>query len=71
MFKLVYFAPIAAALALLFALYKAQYVKNATPGTERMVEIAQAIAEGANAFLKSEYKYVRNVLPHILPGSAH
>ena len=70
MFKLVYFAPIAAALALLFALYKAQYVKNATPGTERMVEIAQAIAEGANAFLKSEYKILAVFIVVLFTGVA-
>ena len=56
MVKLIFLAPVAAVLALLFALYKANYVKKANPGTERMKEIAQSIAEGANAFLKSEYK---------------
>ena len=53
---LLWFSPIAAALALLFALYKGNYVKNADPGNSRMQEIAGSIAEGANAFLKSEYK---------------
>ena len=53
---LLWFTPAAAVLALLFALYKASYVKNADAGSERMREIAGAIAEGANAFLMSEYK---------------
>ena len=47
---------VAAVLALLFAAYKANYVQKAAPGNERMQEIAGAIAEGADAFLKSEYK---------------
>lgn len=42
--------------ALLFAGYKANYVSKAAPGTSRMQEIANSIAEGADAFLKSEYK---------------
>ena len=42
--------------ALLFAAYKAGYVSKAAPGNSRMQEIAGSIAEGANAFLMSEYK---------------
>jgi K(+)-stimulated pyrophosphate-energized sodium pump len=49
-------APILAICALLFAAYKAHYVSSTSPGNERMQEIAGSIAEGANAFLKSEYK---------------
>ena len=49
-------APIAAVLALLFALYKANYVSKSSAGNDRMKEIAAAIAEGADAFLKAEYK---------------
>ena len=48
--------PVLAAAALLFALYKARYVSKAAPGNDRMQEIASAIAEGAKAFLVSEYK---------------
>lgn len=54
--KILYLAPILAVAALLFALYKALYVKKSSPGTEHMQEIAGAIAEGASAFLQSEYK---------------
>ena len=53
---LLWFIPAAAILALLFAGYKAHYVQRAAPGNDRMQEIAGAIAEGADAFLKSEYK---------------
>lgn len=42
--------------ALIFAGCRASYVMKAAPGTGRMQEIADSIAEGADAFLKSEYK---------------
>ena len=42
--------------ALAFAAYKANYVSKMAPGSSRMQEISSAIAEGASAFLKSEYK---------------
>ena len=49
-------SPVMALAALLFAAYKANYVSKAAPGNARMQEIAGSIAEGADAFLKSEYK---------------
>ena len=52
----VWVVPVLALAALLFAFYKARYVLKASAGTERMREIASAIAEGADAFLKSEYR---------------
>ena len=48
--------PILSVCALLFALYKANYVIRSSPGNAKMQEIAAAIAEGADAFLKAEYK---------------
>ena len=48
--------PVLALCALLFAAYKARYVSSAAPGNARMQEIAGSIAEGASAFLRSEYK---------------
>ncbi len=44
-----------AVLALLFALWRAFWIKGQDPGTEKMVEIGGHIAEGAMAFLKREY----------------
>ena len=52
----VWLAPAFALIALLFAAYKAVYVSKAPAGNARMQEIASAIAEGANAFLMSEYR---------------
>ena len=49
-------APVFAILALLFALYLAMKVLKQSRGTPKMVEISEAIAEGAMAFLKREYK---------------
>ena len=51
-----YLVPVAAVLALLFATYLAAKVNRQDEGTERMKEIAGAIAEGARAFLTAEYK---------------
>ena len=53
---IVWLAPVLSVVALLFAAYKARYVSKAPAGNSRMQEIAAAIAEGANAFLTSEYK---------------
>ena len=54
--KIIWLAPVLSVVALLFAAYKAWYVSKAPTGYSRMQEIAAAIAEGANAFLTSEYK---------------
>src|SRR3990170_8285738 len=42
-------------LSLLFAGYLASYVLKQDSGTDQMKEIADAIREGANAFMKRQY----------------
>ncbi|MEM9194276.1 MAG: sodium-translocating pyrophosphatase [Myxococcota bacterium] len=54
--NLVYAAPIAGVLALLFAYIKASWVNKQDAGSKDMVEIAKRIQEGAMAFLGREYK---------------
>jgi len=43
-------------LALVFAAYKSRKINAADAGTQQMIEISQAIRDGAMAFLKREYK---------------
>jgi K(+)-stimulated pyrophosphate-energized sodium pump len=45
-------------LGVLYALYTSSWVNKQDSGTERMREISDAIKEGAEAFLKREYKTV-------------
>ncbi len=48
--------PVIAIIALVFAAIMASSVRKAEVGTDRMREISEAIHEGAQAFLMSEYK---------------
>lgn len=48
--------PVFGVLALLFAVHLAKRVLREKPGTEEMRNIARAIREGSNAFLKAEYR---------------
>ena len=48
-------APLSALISILVGLYFYHYVEKQDSGTKRMQEIASAIREGANAFLKREY----------------
>ena len=50
--------PIAAVLALLFAVYKAVVVLKVSKGNDKMIKIAGAIKKGAGAYLKRQYKTV-------------
>lgn len=55
------FAPIVGIVALLFAFYKASSIDKASPGNDRMKEIASYIEEGAMAFCKENtepYQYL-------------
>ena len=49
---------IGAAVALLFAVFTAKKVMKFSEGTDRMKKISQSIREGANAYLKRQYKVV-------------
>ena len=53
---LTYAVPVFGILALIFAAYKANWVNNQDPGTDRMKEICGYVREGAMAFLYREYK---------------
>jgi len=50
--------PIAALIALGFALYLYRQLMQLSEGNERMQEIAQAVREGAMAYLRSQYRVV-------------
>lgn len=54
--NLIYLAPIAGIVALLFAAYKAFVINKAEIGNDTMKEISGNIADGARAFLFAEYK---------------
>ncbi|PVX23354.1 MAG: sodium-translocating pyrophosphatase [Candidatus Bathyarchaeum sp.] len=51
-------APITAVASILVAIYLYFYINKQSSGTEKMKEIADAIQEGARAFLKVEFKYL-------------
>jgi K(+)-stimulated pyrophosphate-energized sodium pump len=50
--------PIAALLALVFALYFYRQVMKKSEGSEKMIEIAQAVREGAMAYISRQYRVV-------------
>jgi len=54
--ELVYIAPAAGVVALLFAAYFMASVLKESPGNQKMQDISQAIFEGAMAFLNRQYK---------------
>ena len=56
MTELLFLVPVVGLAGLLFAIFLKSYVIKQDPGTDRMREIADAIAEGARAFLASEYR---------------
>ena len=54
--NLMYVAVICALIGLVFAFVLTKRVNSVDAGTDRMKEIASAIAEGARAFLFAEYR---------------
>lgn len=54
--NLIYIIPLFGVLALLFTIWKSNWVSKQEVGTDRMARIAKNIADGAMAFLKAEYK---------------
>ncbi len=53
---IIYVVPLFGVIALLFTFWRSSWVSRQEVGTERMGRIATNIADGAMAFLKSEYK---------------
>lgn len=53
-----YFVAVASAAALLFAAFKFVQVKQQSPGSAEMQKISAAVHNGANAYLKRQYKGV-------------
>src|ERR1700761_6753300 len=54
--KLIYLVPVLGVVGLLYTFIKYSWVSKQDPGSERMQEISQHIAEGAMAFLRAEWK---------------
>ena len=65
---LLYAVPAAAAVALLFAFIKARGIARRDEGEPGMAEIAHAISEGADEFLKSEYKLLLIFIAIVFAG---
>lgn len=57
-----YLAPVGSLLALIFAYIFYRGMKKESEGTPEMIAIAQGVREGANAYLKRQYKVVGIVL---------
>ncbi|MBO4423864.1 MAG: sodium/proton-translocating pyrophosphatase, partial [Clostridia bacterium] len=56
--NLIWIAPAGAVIALLFAVFNAFKVKRADDGNDRVKELSAVIRQGANAYLKRQYKTV-------------
>ncbi len=56
MHTIIYVIPVAGLIALLYTLWRSNWINKQEVGTEKMAKIANYIAEGAMAFLKAEYR---------------
>ncbi len=56
MHTIIYVLPVAGLIALLYTLWRSNWIKKKEVGTEKMAKIATYIAEGAMAFLRAEYR---------------
>ncbi len=54
--QLIWISLVAALSALSYALIKSRWINRQDPGNEKMIQIGQAVREGAMAFLAREYK---------------
>ncbi|MBI4100015.1 sodium/proton-translocating pyrophosphatase, partial [Candidatus Microgenomates bacterium] len=66
MTTLIYLPFLAGLLAIAYSVYQIKNILSLSPGTPRMQEIAAAILEGANAYLKKQYTVVSIVALLIL-----
>ncbi len=53
--NLFYLIPVSGVTAMIFALWKSNWISKQNPGNEKMQEIGLAVREGATAFIKREY----------------
>ena len=56
--QLVVFAILSSFAALIFAAYKSSWINRKEQGSDKMIEISQAVRDGAMAFLSREYKVI-------------
>jgi K(+)-stimulated pyrophosphate-energized sodium pump len=56
MFETWFIAPLSALISVLVGLYFLRYINRQDSGTDKMKEISNLIKEGANAFIRREYK---------------
>ena len=54
--NLFYLIPVSGVAAMIFALWKSNWISKQNPGNEKMQEIGLAIREGATAFIQREYR---------------
>jgi len=52
------FVPVVGVVGLVVAFLIFQSLRKLSAGTEKMIEISEAIQEGARSFLFTEYKYI-------------